>query len=649
MMAKKPHGPPVIKRDATTSTWRRNVLISVALLLACVLAANTFLGQRAGVAQTTPARGGYGLGSYGGGGYDSGYGEEYRSGYGDEMGYGAGSSMMAGAGPRQELEARVAPLVNRLRNAKDDDQKKAIQSELSGILENYFEQDLRRRSAEIASIEERVQRLKDQCEQRKQAKEEILQLQMKVLQNQAAGLGFFGQAGAGQEMEMGMGNFMGSAMGEMADMEGGYPGGGYAEHGVGEYGMPVATGADPVGRRKPIPQTFQKRTALDFHETPLVDAIDFLRDCSGANIYVDRLELKQAGGDLDQTVTIVLDEVSVATALELITSSLNSDLGVRYDDGIAVIGLRSEPTMVQLNQWGSDGTQRSREVEEHLAKKGDYELDQASLADVLQYLQEAADVNVFLNTDSLKKAGISSDIPVSIRLTDVKHRTALRLVLDSLKKALYYSIVDGIVVVAANHVESPSGQFETIHRGESSDPDPTAAQPETTNTPTDDPEQASGANDIIPKGLAARRGQFGIMSASSAEELAVREAAVDSTAARLKIVEAAFGDGRATALELAEARGEFEIATKRLEGAKRENAAQDRLLELELQRAKLELAAAQASLDENMAINLKSPGTIPSSTIKKAELAVRTTELDVERIQTLLELHREPAGDNPSE
>lgn len=102
---------------------------------------------------------------------------------------------------RQALEARVAPVLQRLREATTDEQKAAIHRELSAVLEGYFDQDIQRRLAELADIEARVKRLRQQCDQRQQAKEEILQLQLKVLENEAAGLGFFGGSAPAQPAE----------------------------------------------------------------------------------------------------------------------------------------------------------------------------------------------------------------------------------------------------------------------------------------------------------------------------------------------------------------------------------------------------------------------------------------------------------------
>ena len=200
------------ERGATdpATRWRRTVLLSAAGIMACTLGAVAFLGLPRALAQTEPGTppesGGYGyaggateasseMGSYGYAGGaskaqpgDGGYG--YR---GDATGtdssfggYGGGAPS-----PRQELEAQLTSAMNRLRQAEDDAPKEAIKRELSNILESYFDKDMQRRLSEIALIEHRVKQLRDQCEQRQQSKPEILQLQWKVLENEAAGLGFF--------------------------------------------------------------------------------------------------------------------------------------------------------------------------------------------------------------------------------------------------------------------------------------------------------------------------------------------------------------------------------------------------------------------------------------------------------------------------
>ncbi len=412
---------------------RRNTLA-----LTCFFATITLLGMTWGLAQTPPGTGGPGLG----GGYEAGtYGEEV---YGSP----AGGGMLGGIAPgglgmggqiydpyaHHELAAPLQPVLQRLRDAADDEQKKAIKAELSKILADYFDRDLKWRANEIQSIEQRVDRLRTQLEQRQQAKDEILQLQLKVLENEAAGLGFFGQRpGPG-----------GMADGTMMGMEGAYGDQGFDPMG-GMY--PGGMGS---GTAAPVPQAFQKRIEVDFVETPLNEAMDYLREMTKANIYVDQLALKEASLDSATPVNMTLKDVSVATVLELITYELSGSFGVRYEDGIAMIGSHTDPPLAQRFPWGNDNAPSSQQTEKLLANStANFEFVETPLSEVLDFVKDATGANIILNHRSLSERDIMSDTPVTLSLKDVKPRTALRLILDSVDKSLFFCVVDGVVVVSA--------------------------------------------------------------------------------------------------------------------------------------------------------------------------------------------------------
>jgi hypothetical protein len=594
---------------------RRNLSLAAAVIVAGTLALIVFLGQPLGLAQAPPAGaeagtdlgGMYGLGgsSYGGEGdfYGAEMGEGGMGAGMGSMGYGMGSTM-PGQDAHHELQVRLNPVLNRLRDAKDDKQKDAIKGELSKILDSYFEQDMQWRSSEIESIEQRVQRLRNQLQRRRQAKEEILQLQLKVLENEAAGLGFFGRrSGSGGAGSYGLGGtgYPGGGPGGM-DEYGGYPGAGA---GMG-YGMARAV--------SPVPQAFSKRTALTFTESPLSDVIDFLRNCCQANIYVDQAALKEARLTLDRPVTVSLIDVSVATALELVADFLSGSLGVRYEDGIAIVGSRTAPPLAEQFQWGSDGTRASMQTESRLANTGNYEFIDTPLTDAIVYLEDMAEVDAFIHVRTLAEAGVSDDTPVSLRLKNVKHRTALRLILDSVSKSLYFSVVDGVVVVSANKPASTK-KFA----------DPFAAEPPADETAPAAPPRAE-TNAYLPP-------------VSGAEEVAVLEVQLRAAKAKLDVLDAGYEKGETSLLELQEAKSTVEIAEQKLSKAQREYAGREQLLKLALQQAQLNMDAAAAMLEENKAINERSPGAIPQTQLKQYELSVRQAETAVERAQTLLELH----------
>jgi hypothetical protein len=91
----------------------------------------------------------------------------------------------------QEFEA-FHRAVEKLKSAKSDADKTNATNEISKLLEKSFQRDLERREHEIAQVEARVKKLRDQIEKRKKAKDDILNLRLKTIVNEADGLGFPG-------------------------------------------------------------------------------------------------------------------------------------------------------------------------------------------------------------------------------------------------------------------------------------------------------------------------------------------------------------------------------------------------------------------------------------------------------------------------
>jgi hypothetical protein len=91
----------------------------------------------------------------------------------------------------QEFEA-FHRAVEKLKSAKSDADKTNATNELSKLLDKSFQRDLERREHEIAQVEARVKKLRDQIEKRKKAKDDILNLRLKTIVNEADGLGFPG-------------------------------------------------------------------------------------------------------------------------------------------------------------------------------------------------------------------------------------------------------------------------------------------------------------------------------------------------------------------------------------------------------------------------------------------------------------------------
>lgn len=87
--------------------------------------------------------------------------------------------------------SKIRSGAKKLLAAKTDSARAEAKKELSLSLDQYFEEDMKTREAEIAKIEKRVNKLRAQLDKRRAAKTQIVQLQLKVLVNEANGLGFY--------------------------------------------------------------------------------------------------------------------------------------------------------------------------------------------------------------------------------------------------------------------------------------------------------------------------------------------------------------------------------------------------------------------------------------------------------------------------
>ena len=87
--------------------------------------------------------------------------------------------------------SEIARLMNQLRDG-DSAKKPELTKQLEAAVDKYFDDDMKVRETELTKLEERLNKLRSQLERRRKAKTEIIQLQIKVLLNEADGLGFTG-------------------------------------------------------------------------------------------------------------------------------------------------------------------------------------------------------------------------------------------------------------------------------------------------------------------------------------------------------------------------------------------------------------------------------------------------------------------------
>ena len=86
----------------------------------------------------------------------------------------------------------ILQLMVELREATDDAKKADLTKQLEAAVTANFEEDMTSREAELTILEERQAKLRAQLDRRRKAQGEIIQLQLKVMINEADGLGFSG-------------------------------------------------------------------------------------------------------------------------------------------------------------------------------------------------------------------------------------------------------------------------------------------------------------------------------------------------------------------------------------------------------------------------------------------------------------------------
>jgi hypothetical protein len=85
---------------------------------------------------------------------------------------------------------KIGELMNQLRHSDDSAKKADLMKQLETAVTKFFDEDLKSRETDLAKLEERLNKLRTQLDRRRTAKAEIIQLQLKVLANDAEGLGF---------------------------------------------------------------------------------------------------------------------------------------------------------------------------------------------------------------------------------------------------------------------------------------------------------------------------------------------------------------------------------------------------------------------------------------------------------------------------
>jgi uncharacterized membrane protein YqiK len=94
-------------------------------------------------------------------------------------------------GELHKSQEQAAAALKAYGDAETDEQKAAAEKELQDAVSEQFEVLMKSREAQIAELKSRLDKLTEQLQKRRDAKEQIVKLRVQVLVNEAQGLGFY--------------------------------------------------------------------------------------------------------------------------------------------------------------------------------------------------------------------------------------------------------------------------------------------------------------------------------------------------------------------------------------------------------------------------------------------------------------------------
>ena len=193
----------------------------------------------------------------------------------------------------------------------------------------------------------------------------------------------------------------------------------------------VATAAPPATR--PITQRMRamldrKLPELNFTTIAVGDVVDFLRDVTGANIYVNWRGLEALGAPRTRPITLRLRDRSLADALDAVLAQLSDRVGYTVKDEI-MIDQRTPESVARLVTV-PDPPPANDVLARRLAE---VRFDAIALSDGLDFLRDVGGVKIEPDWEGLRRAGVTRKTPVTLRVRDVPLASVLTLLTESVQ------------------------------------------------------------------------------------------------------------------------------------------------------------------------------------------------------------------------
>jgi hypothetical protein len=221
--------------------------------------------------------------------------------------------------------------------------------------------------------------------------------------------------------------------------------------------------AEPARKalEKPLP-------AAGFDNLQLGEVVDFLRNVSGATIWLDRPSLKKV--EIDPAKTVITMKVEKGQALKDALAGLTKQMvGTKEENAVAdacgsVIVISTEAgakAFVErhrkaLARGGNDAPSLGRELPE-------VTFADVPFQDVIDFLRDVTGATIDVDWKALGAAGVVKNKPVNVRARGIKFSQALRLILDDAagdKPLDFAAKGDRVIITDASSIKEAEKKLE---------------------------------------------------------------------------------------------------------------------------------------------------------------------------------------------
>lgn len=194
--------------------------------------------------------------------------------------------------------------------------------------------------------------------------------------------------------------------------------------------LPAPVSADD---RKLEAQLDRRLPEVRFDRVALDETIDFMRDLTGCNIYVDWRGIKAAGVAKNTPVAMNANNLPTREVFQDIFDRTGPNvLDGRVIRGVYVIStqadfadrkMRPGPYLAQFSDVGRDAAVLDRRLPE-------VKFDSVGLSDVIDFYRDLTHASIFVDWRAMAAAGVPKDALVTFSVRNIKFSTALDLMLD---------------------------------------------------------------------------------------------------------------------------------------------------------------------------------------------------------------------------